>query len=572
LGTCGFARRAQDVRREIPNQVGDEMDTPRSAAAPTPARLWLLLIGLASTAILAAAPLPQVDADAMLYGRVAANVLATGDWLTFHYPGWFVDKPPVTFWLMALSFRLLGVSEVAMRLWQLLLALVLIALTYRVARVAGAGREAGLLAGLVLATSVQFLYQTTVPQQDLPNTLFLTLGLYGVLRYLACGSMRWVVVAALGAALAVLTSGIAGAGLFGVALLAGLLVVRPPLPHAGWPLVGRAALACAVFGAIAVPWFAVGIMRHGDQFVTTFLTSGTLGIGRFFTPAISIPPPYWLAIFAYVPMLLAGMLPWSPILAVALADLRRLFREGPMLMKFVVVWLLAIFVTLSMSSGDKVFRYLLPCFPPAATLTGWAAAALFDRPERLRLAGWMALLPAPGLAAAGFWFLWAQFPTERAPWVGVAGGFVAIVATALVAFGLCALRGRGRAAVALAAGGAVTAFVVFAGSMLANAARIAPWRDIAAAAAPLAAQTRDLLLYGRAGDGLHFARFYLDASVTPVATPSALRERWVLGPQVVVVPQEEYEKVARMLVPRPVVIFSSPAGMHLVVNWDPSRR
>lgn len=548
------------------------MDIPRSAPASVRSHLWLALIGLAGTAILAAAPLPQVDGDALLYGRIAANVLATGDWLTFHYPGWFVDKPPVTFWLMALSFRFLGVSEAAMRLWQLLLALALIALTYRVARAAGASREAGLLASLVLATSVQFLYQSTVPQQDLPLTFFLTMSVYGVMRYLDRGAARWILVAAAGVGLAVLTSGIAGFGLFGLVFLAALVAVRPALPHAGWPLLGRAALAGAVFAGMVLPWFAIGIARHGDQFVTTFITSGTLGIGRFFTPAISTPPPYWLAIFAYVPILFVGMLPWSPVLVTAMADLRRLFRDGPLQMKIVAVWFLAIFAILSLSSGDKVFRYLLPCFPPAAILTGRAAAALFDRPRGLRLAGLTALFPAVLLAAAGFWFLWAQFPAHRTPWAAVVGAFVAALAAALVAFGLAALRGRGPAAVALAAGGAVAAFVVLEVAMLANAAQIAPWREISAAAAPLAGESQRLLLYGRARDGFNFAQFYLDEPVARVATVEELRSQWVRGHHLAVVPEEDYAEVSRALVPRPVVVFISPARMLLVANWAPAGR
>lgn len=463
------------------------MNIPRSDPASARSRLWLGLICLAGLVILAAAPLPQVDADAALYGRIAANILTTGDWITFHHPGWFVDKPPITFWLMALSFRLLGISDVAMRLWQLLLALALIALTYRVARAAGASREAGLLAALVLATASQFFYQATVPQQDLPLTFFLTLGMYGVFRYLDRGAARWVLVAAVGAALAALTSGIAGVGLFGVVVLAALITARPALPHTGRALIGRAALAAAVFAVLALPWFVIGALRQGDQFVTTFLTWGTMGIGRFFTPASSTPPAYWLAIFTYVPILLVGMLPWSPVFVSALADVRRLFRDGPPGMRIVAVWFPAIFVILSLSSGDKVFHYLLPCFPPAAILTGRAAATLFDRPGRLRLVGWGALVPALVLIAAGFWFLWARFPAERGPWVVVAGAFVGTLAVALVAFGLAALRARGPAAVALAAAGAVVAFVVLEVAMLASAAQIATRSAASTTAAPWAA-------------------------------------------------------------------------------------
>ncbi len=532
------------------------------------ARLWLALLFLAGATVLAAAPLPHLDGDAPLYGRIAANILATGDWVTMQYPGWFVDKPPLTFWLMALSFRLLGVSDLTLRLWQLVMAVALVALTYRTARAAGASHEAGLLASLVLGTSAQFLYQATVPQQDLPLTFFLTLGMYGVVRYIDGGAVRWVLVAAASAALAALTRGVPGVGLFGVAVLAALVAVRPALPHAGRALLGHAVLAVAVFAALAVPWFAVGIARGGEQFVRTFVTSGTLGIGRYFAPAISTPPPYWLSIFAYLPLLLIGMLPWSPLLAAVSAGPRRLWRDASPGMRVVAVWFLAIFVTLSLSSGDKVSRYLLPCFPPAAILAGCAAATLFDRPGRLRRVGWAALLPAPALAAAGFWFLWAQFPVERAPWVGVAGMFVVALATGLVALGLAALRGRGAAAVALAAAGSLLAFASFEIGIMANAAHLAPWREISTAAAPLADESDRVILFGRAGDGLNFVRFYLDEPVLVATDARQVADLWRRERVLLVVPEERFETLSRVLVPPPVQLFISPARLLLVANWN----
>ncbi len=530
-------------------------------------RLWIALIVLAGLVILTTAPLPHVDSDAPLFTRIAMNVLTTGDWITFHHPGWVVDKPPVTFWLMAASFRLLGTSDVTMRLWQLLLALIVMVLTYQVARAAGAAQEEGLLASLMLATAIQFFYQTTVPQQDVPLTLFLTLAMYGFLRYLRDGTVRWALLAAAGAALAVLTKGIAGLGLFGLIIVVTLIAIRPRLPHAGRALLVHAVWASLLFVALAVPWFVIGAARQGGQFVSTFLTSGTLGLGRFFHPAISTPPPYWFSVFAYVPILLLGALPWTPILLVSAAGLPRLFRTGPSGIKIVAVWFLVIFVVLSLSSGDKVFRYLLPLYPPMAILTARTAVEMFDQPRGLRLVGWLALIPAVALIGGGFWFVWTQFAPERGLLAAVVLPFVVAVGVGLVAFGVAAFRGRGRTAVARAAVATMAAYLLFNIGMVTHAPEINPWPAIAAAAAPLASTSDRLVLYGRAGEAYNFAFLYFDRPVTSVNTGEALAQLWAHERLLVVIPEERYEDVTRALTPAPVLIHRSPARVVVVANW-----
>lgn len=530
-------------------------------------RLWIALTVLAGLVILTTAPLPHVDSDAPLFARIAMNVLTTGDWITFRHPGWVVDKPPVTFWLMAASFRVLGASDASMRLWQLLLALILLALTYQTARAAGATREEGLLASLMLATAIQFFYQTTVPQQDIPLTLFLTLAAYGFLRYLRDGPIGWILLSAAGAALAVLSKGIAGLGLFGLIVVVTLIAVRPRLPHTGRALLAHAVWASLLFVVLAAPWFVIGAARQGGPFVSTFLTSGTLGIGRFFRPAISTPPPYLLSIFAYVPILLLGALPWTPILLLSAAGLPRLFRTAPSGIKIVAVWFLVIFVVLSLSSGDKVFRYLLPLYPPVAILTARTAVAMFDQPRRLRLAGWLALIPAVALIGGGFWFLWTQFAPERGLLAAVVLPFVVAVGVGLVAFGAAAFLGRGRTAVALAAVATMAAYLLFNIGMVRRAPEINPWPAIAAAAAPVASTSDRLVLYGRVGEAYNFAYLYFDKPVTSVNTGEALRQLWARERLLVVIPEERYEEVTRALIPPPVVIHRSPARVVLIANW-----
>src|SRR2546421_11155251 len=65
------------------------------------------------------------------------------------------DKPALLYWLQATAYAAFGANEFAARLPSALAALVAVLATYELAR-ALAGKGAGLLAGLVLASTVGF--------------------------------------------------------------------------------------------------------------------------------------------------------------------------------------------------------------------------------------------------------------------------------------------------------------------------------------------------------------------------------------------------------------------------------
>ncbi len=60
---------------------------------------------------------PFIDFDESIYGNVVKEILRNGHWFNLHYYGqlWF-EKPIFGFWLMAISSKLFGVNEWAMRL------------------------------------------------------------------------------------------------------------------------------------------------------------------------------------------------------------------------------------------------------------------------------------------------------------------------------------------------------------------------------------------------------------------------------------------------------------------------
>lgn len=61
--------------------------------------------------------LDVMDVDASQYAAMSLELLSSDNWLHFYYRGAeYLDKPPLLFWLSAISFKLFGVSNWAYKL------------------------------------------------------------------------------------------------------------------------------------------------------------------------------------------------------------------------------------------------------------------------------------------------------------------------------------------------------------------------------------------------------------------------------------------------------------------------
>src|SRR5262249_44682777 len=106
--------------------------------------------------LFAAAKLPLQLTNEAMYAVPPVRMLQTGDFLVPRYENRdFLEKPPLTWWVIAASYRLLGVSPFAERLPSVLAAFAAIALTGLWVR-RRSGTEAGVLAALVLTFTLQF--------------------------------------------------------------------------------------------------------------------------------------------------------------------------------------------------------------------------------------------------------------------------------------------------------------------------------------------------------------------------------------------------------------------------------
>jgi len=345
--------------------------------------LLALLLGTAWLTLWSLGSLPLTDVDEPVYGQVGREMARAGwaGWLTPHLGGqpWF-DKPPLFYWLSALSMRAWGVSEWSARLPSAVLAVALVAATHALARRCfPQERRAGLWAGFALATCVQFFLLARAAVTDMTLALTLTLALGALYVWTQTGRGRWVALAGAMTGLAALTKGPVALVLIGVQAVAYLLLTRQPRRLLSAALWGGLALCLLV----ALPWYGAMIRLHGRLFVDGFL--GANNVTRYLQAehsATSSP-------LFFVPVLLGGFFPWSLLLpgasVVAWRQGRAVWAErkadNPAL--FLGLWIALVFVFFS-ASQSKLITYIFPLYPAAAVLVGaWLASAVHTQEAKI---------------------------------------------------------------------------------------------------------------------------------------------------------------------------------------------
>ena len=144
-----------------------------------PEKFYLILLGILSVVFLflGMGSYPLVDVDETRYAVMSRDLLGH-NWNFLMLNGVpFIEKPPLYFWFTALSIKLFGFHEFAIRLPMALLALGTVFFTYYTGRKIKSPKL-GFYAALILLANVYFVMLTRVAIIDMVFTAFLTWTVY----------------------------------------------------------------------------------------------------------------------------------------------------------------------------------------------------------------------------------------------------------------------------------------------------------------------------------------------------------------------------------------------------------
>jgi 4-amino-4-deoxy-L-arabinose transferase-like glycosyltransferase len=394
----------------------------------------------------------------------------SGDWVTPRLNGLkYFEKPPLQYWLTAASFDALGLDEWTARLPGALAGYLSLGVVAYVGSVV-ASPAIGAYAAMVLAGSVWPFGIAHLVTLDALLTFWLTLSFGAFLLAQHAGatgpSRRWMLVAWAAAAGAMLTKGLVALAIPFGALAAYSLAARD---WRAWRRleVGR---GLVVFTVLAAPWFVLVSLRN-PEFARFFFIHEHFE--RFLTTEHRRTGAWWY----FLPMLVAGTLPWTGIFFARLPDAWRsaaVTANGFAWVRFCLAWSAFVLVFFSLS-GSKLPSYILPIFPAAALVIGWQ----IERASTRMLAMLAGVLVATTLALWIAALLGWPRVTDRiadvrtpaaiyaalGPWVKIALGIAAAgYARGWLAFRRGTERGKTLGVVALALGTMLAMQAAFSGS------------------------------------------------------------------------------------------------------------
>ncbi len=390
------------------------------------------------------------------YSEIAREMAASSNFVTPRLNSLkYFEKPPLQYWMTAISFKLFGENEYSARLYTVLCGIgCVLLIAYLGWRVFDA--ETGLLSALALLSAPYFSGMTKVVTLDMGLTFWMTLTIASFMLAQVSNThthqRNWLWVAWAAMAGTVLSKGLIGI-VFPAAALFFYCVTQRNFRlfiNLEW-FVG-----IVIFFGLTAPWFVL-VSVQNPEFPEFFFIHEHFQ--RFLTTTHRREQAWWF----FLPILFGGFLPWS--LALIPAACSGWMRPGQLTnnanisdsrvfhpLRFILIYSTFIFLFFS-SSSSKLTAYILPFFPVMALVIG----AYVRNTDQKRLA--LLILPVSPFALWGIYAAW-QAPMKHATndfnrplydelsiWVMVAAA--ALATGAVIAFFLFRMHRKWTAVLAL---------------------------------------------------------------------------------------------------------------------------
>jgi 4-amino-4-deoxy-L-arabinose transferase-like glycosyltransferase len=335
-------------------------------------------------------------------------MVETGNWITPTIDGVapFWGKPPLGFWLSALSMEFFGVNEFAARLPGLLVNLAVTGLVIDMGRRVR-DLTLGLTAGVIFASMALVFALSGQVLIDPVLAFGITLAMTAFWRVMTFGSRAAGYIVFVGLAIAILSKGLIGVVFAGLGCLIWVLLQGRFIDvFRRLPVITGTVLMLA----LSVPWYLLAEYRspgflnyfivgeHFRRFLEPGWTGDLYGSGRK-----QFPGAIWL-------FLLISALPWSGVMIGALVQkskrislipqgTRQVTLSDPWI-SFLLAWMLVPLLFYSLTR-NLVLYYALPALPPLALLIAQALRNLGDASHRWTLPGWAMAMPVVGIVLVG---------------------------------------------------------------------------------------------------------------------------------------------------------------------------
>ena len=296
----------------------------------------------------------DLTGDAGKYAAISRHIFESGDWINLKIHNEPYDqKPPLIFWLSAVSFKLFGMHNWSFKILPVLYGFTGGWFTFQLGK-SLYNRNVGVLAAIMLVTSwVYFMFSMDV-HTDLILTANVTFAIWQLVEYEKTRRRLNFILAFVGVGLAMLTKGPVGAAIPAFALVVHLLVTGKirELFSPKW-LIG-----ISISGIVCIPAFVGLYNQFGLKGIQFFFF--TNNIGRITGSYVGSNTDY----FFYIHTLFYLLLPWTFLLLFAFYhEIKDYFTASTQHREYYTVggiWLF--FLIISIAKG-KAPHYVFPVVP-----------------------------------------------------------------------------------------------------------------------------------------------------------------------------------------------------------------
>ncbi len=355
--------------------------------SPTNLPIYLLVAAFVAAIYLGcilSPPSLMDDVDAV-QAQIARNMITSGDWVSARLDRvLYLEKAPLTYWLIAGAFKIFGPFDWAARIPIALSGVALALLTTAMGDWAF-GKRVGLYAGLCISTCIGLFLFTRILIPDVTLTFCVALAIWSFIRALEQGevhSRRWAYLLAASIGVGLLLKSLIGA-VFPIATgLLYLAITGQLFARRTWKRL-RPFSAIVIILLIAAPWHMLATLRNPPYFEFTMRSAPGEYHGFFWFYFINEQLLRFLNMryprdYNTVPRLLfwllhlAWLFPFSVYLpAVFRLSYKPVDRAGKMRL-LTLCWAASVLVFFTFSTTQEY--YSMPCYPALALLIGCGMA------------------------------------------------------------------------------------------------------------------------------------------------------------------------------------------------------
>jgi 4-amino-4-deoxy-L-arabinose transferase-like glycosyltransferase len=308
--------------------------------------------------------------DTVSHPEVAREILESGDWVMLRQNGdIYVDKPPLHFWLAAISYTIFGVSPFAARIPEEAAAFCGILLCYFFAKRILGNSERAFLAAIILLSAIGYLWWGRRTRSDIEFSILFAMSL--IFFYYGCEAdgkttkTFWYAAFWLATGCAFMTKAFIVFTNLAVVIPCAILTMLKPEDRRVSPLLW--VMTCPFLAIPVLPWILslwkhVDFPQYWDIFEMANIATRDGGLFHYFA---DLP----IKLFPGIPFILVGL--W------AFVNFRKQLLERRNL-GFVFLWFGSYFFILQLTSV-KDTRYLIPIYLPCSIIGAWAITFLTEK-------------------------------------------------------------------------------------------------------------------------------------------------------------------------------------------------